>query len=787
MKKNKKREKIYLLILLIIAVFATNFVSAMGFLNYRTAVIDLEEQVIERVEKNTVSDLETSLSFGKSFENYYGMDEIFNSFSKQIEGPVPFVIDNDNALLYSAAASRKETEELLSFFNSEVFAREKSSFARAEGGKIELGPLKAILSPIHRDDRIIGYFGCIYSEKIFNKDFTSVIKKILLLDLIIMIAECIALAAFVYFSEKETGKKIFVPEVYESVKKLSAVLIMTLGIIVLSGASLYIYQEDYNIKMTDSIRASLEDLEIQISRVENQGVNLKEVDGLEDYIRKHVTAIETLHDVRITECISEVKLTDEKSNLITYRFVSGEKDGGKLYLEAEMSDDVIGRKIREITLVLLSTMIILLIFVFEMNNLVELLTRGPIEEPNRKNLFSEKQVSLALRFTGFLCSTAEYMCLPYTAMMIRERGETIFGLSVGMTAALPLTLEWIFQIAGMFILPRYVKKFNVKAVLVFSSVLMVACNVTTVIIGGALTIIVCRALAGLSYAGFKQVSNYLITRGYETETGRSENISQDNAGLLAGTTCGAGLGAILSANAGYPVPFLCSAVLFAAYLLITMLVIPWKGLALRGNVSEEEKPVIAKDIIKILLSTETLLFILVIALPLNIGVMLCVTLIPAICQTKGISSVILSYCYIANGLGGIYIGPALVSGAKKRFGLKPSISFAFALTALGLFVLHVPPVVVMIILTSMILGFLDGFTTPLYTDQFISLRIVRNTVDESTALIFSVILSYVLLTFAPMIAELLLLPGKGMLSPLMIAILVYAAVAAVLLVPERKQ
>ena len=93
----------------------------------------------------------------------------------------------------------------------------------------------------------------------------------------------------------------------------------------------------------------------------------------------------------------------------------------------------------------------------------------------------------------------------------------------------------------------------------------------------------------------------------------------------------------------------------------------------------------------------------------------------------------------------------------------------------------------MIILTSMILGFLDGFTTPLYTDQFISLRIVRNTVDESTALIFSVILSYVLLTFAPMIAELLLLPGKGMLSPLMIAILVYAAVAAVLLVPERKQ
>ena len=122
----------------------------------------------------------------------------------------------------------------------------------------------------------------------------------------------------------------------------------------------------------------------------------------------------------------------------------------------------------------------------------------------------------------------------------------------------------------MLTLPRYVRKFNTRTVLIFSSLMMILCNLAAFSLRGALTVVICRGLAGFAYAGFKQVSNFLITRGYETELGRSENIAQDNAGLLAGATCGAGLGAILSANAGYAVTFLCSAVLFGVYLLLTL-------------------------------------------------------------------------------------------------------------------------------------------------------------------------------------------------------------------------
>lgn len=106
-----------------------------------------------------------------------------------------------------------------------------------------------------------------------------------------------------------------------------------------------------------------------------------------------------------------------------------------------------------------------------------------------------------------------------------------------------------------------------------------------------------------------------------------------------------------------------------------------------------------------------------------------------------------------------------------------SIAFAFGLTAVSIFVLRLPPLALMIVITSMILGFLDGFATPMCTDQFMELGVVKNAVDESSALIFSVVISYVLITISPVIAELMLLPDRGLLSPMMIGAALYMLAA----------
>ena len=60
------------------------------------------------------------------------------------------------------------------------------------------------------------------------------------------------------------------------------------------------------------------------------------------------------------------------------------------------------------------------------------------------------------------------------------------------------------------------------------------------------------------------------------------------------------------------------------------------------------------------------------------------------------------------------------------------------------------------------------------------LSVVKRTVSESTALIFSVVLSYVLTTVGPMVAETMLIETDFIITPLMIGAIVYAVAAVIL-------
>ncbi len=778
MNNNKRKNPVHTVVTLLMAVFAVCFISLMGFLNYKTTLLELKEQVILRIEADTGDKIETAIKFGKRIDNFYGTDDVFASFRSQITGAVPFIVSKDGKLLYHDSTNTEaENSRMDSLLSSVEFDKSMESIGE-EDITIVVDKERCLLHPIYQDEEIAAYFACMFSTSDIDSEMTGIGKQIILHTVIVALSLCLVLFIALRIMAGDAFLGRFDGKKAENIRNLSVILLISAGIITLSVLSIFSYRGDYRSRIKEATRTSLQNIETTLSKVSDQGVNIRSVTGLEEYIADRVAALETLRVVRISDHIAEVERTDEISDLVSFSFNTGEEDGKStfLYLEAEISTAAMNRQIRSIVLTLISTIVILLLFVFESTNFIELIT----QDKSGRSGFSEKKVARSLRLTGFLVSTAEYMCVPYAAMMIRESGETLLGFSNGVTAALPLTLEGFAQMIGMLLLPKLVRKINVKNTLIISSIAMVMCNGIAFFSHAALTIVLCRTFAGVAYAGFKQVSNYLITRGYDSDEGRSDNISQDNAGLLAGATCGAGLGAILSANLGYSMNFLISAGFFVLYLLATLFAVPWNMLRTKGQKEEESKPVSASGIRRMIFSKEMLFFVLMIGIPLNIGVMLCVTLIPAICQQNGISSVMLSYCYIANGIAGIYIGPALVSKAKKRFGLPLCIAFAFAITAVSLFVLHIPPVIVMIVVSSMILGFLDGFGTPMVTDQFMELKVVRNEVDESTALIFSVVLSYILLTFAPMIAELLLIPGKGFFSPMMIGVLVYAVCAVVL-------
>ena len=121
MKVRKKDKAIFVALLIAVAVFSLGFVSIMGFLNYRSLAIEMETQVIGRVESEMVDKIETAVSFGKSFDQYYGIEDVFDSFSAQYAGPVPFVISKDGELLYASESNNKNSARIAAFLDSGEF------------------------------------------------------------------------------------------------------------------------------------------------------------------------------------------------------------------------------------------------------------------------------------------------------------------------------------------------------------------------------------------------------------------------------------------------------------------------------------------------------------------------------------------------------------------------------------------------------------------------------------------------------------------------------------------
>ena len=258
------------------------------------------------------------------------------------------------------------------------------------------------------------------------------------------------------------------------------------------------------------------------------------------------------------------------------------------------------------------------------------------------------------------------------------------------------------------------------------------------------------------------VLNMVIASGHNSEERHQINLAQSNAGVIGGIMCGAGIGAIAAELAGYAFSYIISAVMFAVFGWFVLRMMPWKLLE-RNAVKEEKR--IAKSaekseklglvrLIKTVLSPRVLQYFLFVMVPMGFGILYVVTLIPSMVDAQG-SAILLSYCYIVNGIAGFYFGPKLVEMLGKRFNNSICIVIALVVAALGLVVLGVPPFMLMVLLSSTLLGVFDGCGTPMATDGFLAIPTLKNSMSEVTALAIYFALCNVVSVVGPVVIELM--------------------------------
>lgn len=157
---------------------------------------------------------------------------------------------------------------------------------------------------------------------------------------------------------------------------------------------------------------------------------------------------------------------------------------------------------------------------------------------------------------------------------------------------------------------------------------------------------------------------------------------------------------------------------------------------------------------RLIFSPAVLRYFLLVMMPLLFVVLYTATLIPTLVTGQS-SELLLSYCYIANGLAGFYLGPGLTRLLAGRLSLARSLFGALLIGCAGVLVIGLPPFMVMVLVSSAIFGMLDGYGTPLSIDGFLMLPGIQGRVSEVTALALYETFSNVVGTVAPVLIELL--------------------------------
>lgn len=756
MSELRKRANLVIAVFCLFLCITLSLLSLVCYLSFDQNYREIKQSYYSTLCGQVITEMETSVRYGKRIDRYYGIEDVFERTQALFdEGFEVSILDSQGQLLYTTCQTGSVADQII---HSEELQAALEEYAGEGYSLINRNNYEALLMPIDGQEGLAGYFLLEYPMSVYAGQRTVMLRE---LAMYLGLALVAGLAALVFYYLGARKRMLSGEEHTRRLLLFGVPSGIIIVFILIMGVTNYIlFQSRYEEAMRQDASSIVEYVSATTQGLYEKGVPYGEMYGLEEYLADKVESVPILWNLRISSVLSDSdSVLGRTSSMLISEPVESEM--GTLWVEAFISEEYVNGKMWQLFFMFLATFIFCIVIIIEMTKLPEMIDLRRRKEFNQPTEDNYRHVSSGVRIASFLRTLSNYMYLPYSAMLIKQWNQAVGGLSVGVTAALPLTLESAGQVIGMLLYPVWFKRPDKRSRLFFVACLavMVAVNVVCFLTGSALTIIVMRFLSGLSYSGFIHLLNMVVASGDDGEERHQVNLAQSNAGVIGGIMCGAGIGAIVAALAGYAFSYIISAALFALFGWFVLRMMPWKLLETNALQKErqagaQEEKVSLVDYIKIVLSPRVLQYFLLVMVPVNFGILYVVTLIPSMVDAQG-STILLSYCYIVNGIAGFYFGPKLVALLGKRLGNSLCVMAALLLAAVGLAVLGVPPFLLMVLFSSTLLGVFDGFGTPMATDGFLAIPSVRQRAPEVTALAIYFMLCNVVTVVAPVVIELM--------------------------------
>lgn len=773
MKNAKISKKIS--ILMVFSVFvavAMSFVSWLIYAVFAENYRDIKQQYYAVVSRQIVEDVENSVKNGKQIERFYGMDGVLTSMLEIVSTDTvkvgAAVTDVNGGILYSSFYNDSNRDNYFRLLGSEN-VRSNIAFSYEDGLDYRIvssGEYEVMLQPIYdKQQQHIGtmtlfYLSADIERELLPQKESSDIATAFCIGATVLVM----IIYFVFLPRKiaedgEDGDGISSYERKQRQNKFMfviPVMFIIVGLLSQCVISYNEYQKRYKDVMFEGATGISSYLGEIINDLNDNGVPYERMDGMAEYLAEKVGESPLLWNVSISKTYAD---TSDVLNRDSEYNISMNIGDDNMYINVEISKSYIDEQMFDMLLVFAVSFVVALIMIYELLKLPDRLFARFSKSYRESKKEQADGVAPVMRLAAFVVYTGMYVGIPFSSVLITQWNKSIFGMPVTFLASLPMTCELLAtMICSLFLLPIY-RRMKLSAVLTISSIVSIIANALCFFVTSPEQLIILRFFAGAGFAGLKYSLNTIAAQGSLDDANTSSNLAEMNAGLLGGITCGGTLGAVIASSVSVQTAFVIGAIFTVVFLVIALGLTPWK-LVYENTAKEKQAKSAAKKTkaLAFLGAPSFWRYMLLVALPMNFGLMFVVAFFPGFVTSLGLPEVTTSYGYLINGLVGIYIGPRMLLALSKRLGRPICVVITLLLGTVSMLVFNINMPLVIVLTSVAVLGLFDGFGTPATSDYYVSMPVIKELGASQGLAVLSVVGSIVQ-TVSPVLYSVILSAG----------------------------
>lgn len=731
------------LILVIVLGFSGNLYVSFLKSNYlKSVVASYSVAGGEAVRK-----IEYALKYGKSLDNFYGIEKMLTEIKQESALIVNVrIISPAGRVLY-------DTNGTVAGQNLGPKLVRLAEFRANEAGEtyriIEENSQYEVFLPIQDREQWVGNLNITFAEQHINAQITGYLHKTIAMIILIALlaAACFVLVIYVVPLVGATGQLM--------TRRLLVLLLVVLGLaqVFLGLNNILLFKSFYTDLARNNAGITAKIIQKNVDGIVSKGVAYSDLYHIEDWLNNIIKSVPEIAAIQIktgsAATLYAATGPDNGNEAVsqaaapagyTYEIPLLADAAGRNYsLAVVLSARYIDNKIRNIALDAGTVLLVSLLFMVEVTLFLVRFLQQKLNAPAVPPQQGSTDFAI-IRPLAFVFFISWAMSLSFIPVMMAGFYEPLFGLPPGVVLGLPVSAEALTTILSTIITGYFTDKRGWKPPFVSGLAVFGAGTLLSALAANEVSFILARCITGIGY-GF----SWMSIRGFAAmaPTGESKTAAFAglNAGIYAGINCGVVLGAMLAEQIGFANVFYISSLLAFVTGLLTYRcagnIIP--DTTALDTSSKQSAATFWREVAAFARDRYILAFFLFIVIPSSICLMFLNYFLPVLAKSSQIPAADVGRAFLLYGLCVVYLGPFFAKFIGRQISLKAATILSNIICIAALFIFAATGGYYAAMLAVLLLGIASSIGLVAQNNYLLSLESVKLLGSGTALSLYSVV------------------------------------------------